>query len=121
MAAREPAGLVTPQAAPPGPSNGSQRALTVLRPSSNRSLVYGADRRGHFILAVAINGAPIRAVVDTGASLVALTVEERRLPGINGSELLFNRITRTANGAARRDPPLRRLRASRWFAAAEPR
>ena len=100
-AARAKSGLVTPQAAPPGPSNEAPRALTVLRPSSNRSLVYGADRRGHFILAIAINGAPIRAVVDTGASLVALTVEDAQAAGINRSELLFNRITRTANGAAR--------------------
>ena len=48
--------------------------------------------------------APIRAVVDIGASLVALTVEDAQAAGINRSELLFNRITRTANGAARFAP-----------------
>jgi len=80
-AAPTKSGLVTPHAAPPAPSNESPTALTVLRPSSNRSLVYRADRRGHFILTAAINGAPIRAVVDTGASLVVLTARTRRLPG----------------------------------------
>jgi len=79
----------------------SPTALTVLRPSSNNSLVYRADRRGHFILTAAINGAPIPVVVDTGASLVALTLEDARAAGINRGELLFDRITRTANGAAR--------------------
>jgi aspartyl protease family protein len=79
----------------------SPTALTVLRPSSNHSLVYRADRRGHFILTAAINGAAIPVVVDTGASLVALTLRDAQAAGINRSELLFNRITRTANGAAR--------------------
>jgi aspartyl protease family protein len=110
-AAPTKSGLVTPHAAPPAPSNESPTALTVLRPSSNRSLVYRADRRGHFILTAAINGAPIRAVVDTGASLVVLTVEDAQAAGINRSELVFNRITRTANGAARFAPvTLREIR-----------
>src|ERR1700730_755949 len=55
--------LATPGASPPGPanplppsttpsSNGAQ-ALIVLRPSPNRTLVYRADRRGHFTLTAA--------------------------------------------------------------------
>jgi aspartyl protease family protein len=79
----------------------SPTVLTVLRPSSNHSLVYRADPRGHFILTAAINGAPIRVVVDTGASLVALTLQDAQAAGIGRSEMLFNRITRTANGTAR--------------------
>jgi aspartyl protease family protein len=49
--------------------------------------------------------------VDTGASLVVLTVEDAQAAGINRSELVFNRITRTANGAARFAPvTLREIR-----------
>jgi len=55
-------------------------------------------------LTAVINGAPIRVVVDTGASLVALTLENAQAAGINRSEMLFNRITRTANGATRFAP-----------------
>jgi aspartyl protease family protein len=49
--------------------------------------------------------------VDTGASLVVLTVEDAQAAGINRSELVFNRITRTANGATRFAPvTLREIR-----------
>jgi aspartyl protease family protein len=100
-AARANPGSVMPQTAALGPSNRSPTAPTVLRPSSNQSLVYRADRRGHFILTAAINGAPIRVVVDTGASLVALSLDDAQAAGINRNEMRFDRITRTANGATR--------------------
>ena len=83
-------GTLPPTNAPP--------ALTVLRPSSNRTLVYRADRRGHFSLMATVNGAPTRFVVDTGASLVALTLDDARAAGIGRSELIFNQLTQTANG-----------------------
>jgi aspartyl protease family protein len=80
------------------PSTNAPAAATVLRPSSNRTLVYRADRRGHFSLTATVNGAPIRVVVDTGASLVALTIDDARAAGIGRSELVFNQLTETANG-----------------------
>ena len=80
------------------PSPSSPPELTVLRPSSNHTLVYRADRRGHFSVTATVNGAPIRFVVDTGASLVALTLDDARAAGISRSELVFNQITQTANG-----------------------
>ena len=102
-------GLVTPDARvldPTGtpPSANAPPALTVLRPSSNRTLVYRADRRGHFTLTATVNGAPTRFVVDTGASLVALTLDDARAAGIGRSELVFNQLTQTANGRVRFAP-----------------
>jgi aspartyl protease family protein len=90
--ARVPDRTVTP------PSPNSPPALTILRPSSNRTLVYRADRRGHFGLTATVNGAPTRFVVDTGASLVALTLDDARAAGFGRSELNFNQLTQTANG-----------------------
>jgi aspartyl protease family protein len=95
--------LPTPDARVPDPtgtlpSTNAPPALTVLRPSSNRTLVYRADRRGHFSLMATVNGAPTRFVVDTGASLVALTLDDARAAGIGRSELIFNQLTQTANG-----------------------
>jgi aspartyl protease family protein len=106
-------GLVTPDARvadPTGapPSTSAVHALTVLRPSSNRILVYHSDRRGHFSLTAAVNGAPIRLVVDTGASLVALTLDDASAAGIGRSELVFNQITQTANGRVRFAPVILR-------------
>jgi aspartyl protease family protein len=99
-------GLPAPDAsipdAPGQPSStAAPQGLTVLRPSSNRTLAYRADRRGHFSLTAAVNGAPIRLVVDTGASLVALTLDDARAAGIGRDELVFNQITQTANGRVR--------------------
>jgi aspartyl protease family protein len=93
-------GLVAPDARVPDPIGAppSAKALTILRPSSNRTLVYRADRRGHFSLTATVNGAPIRVVVDTGASLVALTLDDARAAGIGRSELAFDQLTETANG-----------------------
>ena len=101
----EPA-VVTPDARVPDragtpPSTTAPPALTILRPSSNRTLVYRADRRGHFSLTATVNGAPTRFVVDTGASLVALTLDDARAAGIGRSELIFNQVTQTANGRVR--------------------
>jgi hypothetical protein len=75
------------------PSAGSP-GLTILRPSSSHTLVYRADPRGHFNLTATVNGAPVRFVLDTGASLVALTLDDARAAGIARSELVFNQRTK---------------------------
>jgi aspartyl protease family protein len=106
-------GLTPPGAAAPGgtatsPSSSSGQTLTVLRPTSSRSLVYRADQRGHVTLDAAVNGASVRFVVDTGASLVALTVEDARAAGIGEGDLVFNRTMHTANGPVRVAPVMLR-------------
>ncbi|MBV9200024.1 MAG: TIGR02281 family clan AA aspartic protease [Alphaproteobacteria bacterium] len=90
------------------PPTNTPANLTVLRPASSRSLVYRADRRGHFSLMAMINGAPLRLVVDTGASLVALTLDDAQAAGIGRSELVFSQLTHTANGTVRFAPVLLR-------------
>lgn len=72
-------------------------------PASN-TIVYTANASGHVILDAAINGAPIRLLVDTGASLVTLTPEDARSAGIDVRRLAFNARANTANGAARMAP-----------------
>jgi aspartyl protease family protein len=107
-----------PDAPPPGRQNpppsitsSETPTVTILRPSSNRTLVYRADRLGHVALTAVVNGAPIRFLVDTGASRVTLTPEDARAAGISSSELLFNQRSLTANGWAREAPiSLREIR-----------
>ena len=105
--------LATPGAGMPDPAGPSSSTnippkSTVLRPASNRILVFHADRRGHFSLTATVNGAPLRLVVDTGATLVALTLDDARAAGIGRSELVFNQITHTANGTVRFAPVMLR-------------
>ncbi|HJY77146.1 MAG TPA: hypothetical protein VKE95_10965, partial [Burkholderiales bacterium] len=48
-----------------------RRWLMPLGSSTATTLVLQADERGHFIVTAAINGVPVRALVDTGASSIA--------------------------------------------------
>src|SRR5215831_4344936 len=69
-------------------------------PSVN-TLVYSGDANGHVVVDAAVNGAPVRLLVDTGASLVTLTQADARVAGITAGELVFNHRVATANGSAR--------------------
>ena len=44
------------------------------------------------------NGAPMRFLVDTGATLVVLTPSDARAAGIDPSALVFDKAMRTASG-----------------------
>jgi aspartyl protease family protein len=78
-------------------------AERVSNPPPN-SIVYAANERGHVILNAAVNGAPIRMLVDTGASLVTLSPEDARAAGIAPGELVYRGRVNTANGVARMAP-----------------
>jgi aspartyl protease family protein len=68
--------------------------------STAPSVVLQADARGHFLVEVAINGTPVRAIVDTGASTVALNLEDARRMGVDliGAPSV---VVQTAAGARR--------------------
>lgn len=63
-----------------------------------------ADAQGHFKSAIEINGRPINALVDTGATLVALSYEDAERSGIFLSPGDFTHLVQTANGTARVAP-----------------
>jgi aspartyl protease family protein len=67
-------------------------------------LVYFADRRGHFVLDVTVNGAPLHMLVDTGATFVALTPQDARAAGFAIRDLAFVGAARTAGGTVRVAP-----------------
>jgi aspartyl protease family protein len=60
---------------------GVYSALSV--PNERASVVLTSDRNGHFVASGSINGAAVRFLVDTGASMVAMNVEEARRTGVN--------------------------------------
>jgi aspartyl protease family protein len=60
------------------------------------TLYKGGD--GHFVVDGQVNGKRVRFLVDTGASDVALSVDEAERIGIDTRRLTFNRPYMTANG-----------------------
>ena len=58
-----------------------------------------ADSRGHFITTGTVNGMSVRFLVDTGASSVALSVDEAKRAGVNYLAGTRGRV-QTANGPA---------------------
>jgi aspartyl protease family protein len=79
-------------AAPAKPAPGKPRVAN--------ALTYAADGSGHFFVEAAVNGAPIRFLVDTGATFVALSPEDAAAAGISPQGLSFTEATNTANGVA---------------------
>ena len=62
------------------------------------SVTLAADARGHFVTEARVNGAPIRFLVDTGATLISLPYAEARRLGIDTSKAPRG-TAMTANGA----------------------
>jgi aspartyl protease family protein len=60
-----------------------------------------ADRNGHYASDIQINGRTLRAIVDTGATLVALRYEDARALGLVFPGDRFDVGVRTANGTGR--------------------
>jgi aspartyl protease family protein len=56
---------------------------------------------GNFYVTAYVNGAPISFVVDTGASIVALSESDARAARLHFSKSEFAPVARTANGVAR--------------------
>jgi aspartyl protease family protein len=65
---------------------------------AGRSIAIDADPRGHFVAAFKVNGRPMQAMIDTGATLVALNVSTARRAGIRLAPADFTHEVETANG-----------------------
>lgn len=98
-------GLVSQDAAPSATDAKPPRRVV------SNSISFRPDSRGHVVLEAAVNGAPVRFMVDTGASFVTLTPEDARAAGIGSADLHFTMRVATANGQVRVAPvKLRELR-----------
>lgn len=64
------------------------------------------SRDGHYYMTAELNGTPIRFVIDTGATTIALSRADARRIGIDPDDLAFVGQARTANGLVRTAPVL---------------
>lgn len=87
-----PAALAARPAAPAAAAAGS-RAITVPR-----------DARGHFLVEARVDGRHVNFMVDTGASVIALTASDAARLGIHPAPRDFTVEVRTANGGVRAAP-----------------
>lgn len=67
-------------------------------PDSGQTVKLRADNSGHFNTTAYVNGAPVKVLVDTGATYVALTWDDARSAGIHMRESDFKHAVSTANG-----------------------
>jgi aspartyl protease family protein len=86
----------------------SQPAADVRKASiasgSRRAVELVAGDNGHFFADADINGRSVSVMVDTGASIVALTYEDAQTAGLSVRDSDFTQQANTANGIAKMAP-----------------
>jgi aspartyl protease family protein len=80
-------------------TTGQRGALGGGAPSGGGTVSLTADSRGHFIADGTVNGISVRFLVDTGASSIALSVDDAKRSGVNYLAGTRGRV-QTANGVA---------------------
>ncbi len=83
-----------PKAAPPA-------ALVAAVGDQPRDTVLEREDNGHFFTVADVNGEPIKFVVDTGATTVALTQDDARRAGVQFDPGQFEVVGSGASGAVR--------------------
>lgn len=71
------------------------------RPAGRPTLTVAADYRGHYVVHPSVDNFRIKMLVDTGASVVALTAADARALGIQLSPSDYKMTLNTANGAVK--------------------
>jgi len=72
--------------------------------SDSRSVVIPPGPNGHFEVSGEIAGRRMDFMVDTGASVIALTARDAAMLGIHPAESEYRAMVRTANGTVRAAP-----------------
>lgn len=91
-------------AARTGAEPGSSEVDSQTQRSSGYTVELPIGSDGHYHADAEINGRSVQVLVDTGASLVALTAEDAETAGVFVSDKDFTHRIQTANGTARVAP-----------------
>jgi len=77
---------------------------TAAATTNSRSIVVPRDARGHFQVDGRVDGRRLSFMVDTGASVIALTASDAARLGIHPAQREFVTAVKTANGTVRAAP-----------------
>jgi aspartyl protease family protein len=92
--------------APPAPA--PDRAASAVSPAAYsggpRTVVIRPDDRGHFAVNGVVDGRRLGFMVDTGASVIALTQRDASRLGLHPTQREYRASVRTANGTVRAAP-----------------
>ncbi|WP_137155218.1 TIGR02281 family clan AA aspartic protease [Rhizobium sp. FKL33] len=83
------------------PALGGETAAINVATSPSRSYVLKSNDAGHFEGRFRLNGKPLDAMIDTGATFVTVNEADARNLGYGGNELNFRYEVDTANGPAK--------------------
>ena len=81
-----------------------ERQSEPARVARGRTVEIRAGAHGHYFASVEINGRPIDVLVDSGASIVALSYDDARRAGVYVGDRDYTQRVSTANGQARVAP-----------------
>jgi aspartyl protease family protein len=104
------AGVIVPRYAAKTHSSNPTPAMmtTAVAPADaapdSRSVVISPGSNGHFHVEGRIDGRRMDFMVDTGASVIALTERDAAMLGIHPAEGEYSAMVRTANGVVRAAP-----------------
>ena len=84
-----------------GPRLMSEIAPSYAVPVGGRTLVLSQSDDGGFYLTGAVNGVPVRFLIDTGAGDIVLSPDDARRVGVDLAALKFDHGYETANGIGR--------------------
>jgi aspartyl protease family protein len=104
--ARSVLGLPAPAAMRAAANQYAKRQAEPARNMGGRVVEIKVGAHGHYFASVEINGRPIDVLVDSGASIVALSHDDARRAGVYVRERDYTQRVSTANGLARVAPVL---------------
>jgi aspartyl protease family protein len=100
------AGIIVPRYATQGNVSHAAPTLMAAAPATSeaRSVVVPRNAQGHFQIDGRIDGRRLTFMVDTGASVIALTADDAASLGIRPAPSEFTAMVQTANGVVRAAP-----------------